>query len=130
MPCHSSGAFNLCHVSTCPRLHLCLLSAPAPPQEVYALAKQADPELKRTLGVLTKVDLVEPACHKNCTEVLRGRHYTLDLGWHAVKNPTKVDLDARMTYQVCSSSLVLAAWACMAAEGIARCLVHGGPMVK
>lgn len=70
------------------------------PQEVYALAKDADPKLQRTLGVLTKVDLVEAGCHTNCLQVLRGGRYALQLGWHAVRNPTKVELDAHMTHEV------------------------------
>lgn len=53
--------------------------AHVPLQEVYALAKAADPDSSRTLGVLTKADAIEERCHGRWMEIMRGAKFPLKL---------------------------------------------------
>ena len=63
--------------------------------DALALAKEVDPDKKRTLGVLTKVDAMEPG--KNAASVLCGARYPLDLGWVGIVNRSQSDADDGMT---------------------------------
>ena len=54
------------------------------------LAKQVDYLGERTLGVLTKVDLMDEGT--NCKEILLNKFVPLNLGYIAVKNRNKLDL--------------------------------------
>ena len=54
------------------------------------LAKQVDYLGERTLGVLTKVDLMDEGT--NCKEILLNKFIPLQLGYIAVKNRNKLDL--------------------------------------
>ncbi|KAJ0335216.1 hypothetical protein COL922a_009549 [Colletotrichum nupharicola] len=56
-------------------------------QEILKLAEAADPEKVRTMGVLTKPDLVtETATRGAIIDLVLGRRSTLKLGYYAVKN--------------------------------------------
>lgn len=57
-------------------------------QKILKLAKEADPEGKRTLGVLTKPDLAnqEEATRNVIVDLVKGRRRDLHLGYCVVKN--------------------------------------------
>ncbi|KAI9143608.1 dynamin-related protein [Paraphysoderma sedebokerense] len=54
------------------------------------LAREVDPEGKRTIGVLTKIDLMDAGT--NALDILTGRSYPLKLGWVGVINRSQQDL--------------------------------------
>lgn len=67
-------------------------------QEILELATEADPEGDRTLGVLTKPDLVDKGAEHRVIDLLEGRARVMKLGWHIIRNPgqkemSEVDLD-------------------------------------
>jgi len=45
-----------------------------------------DPDGIRTLGVLTKPDLVDKGAEKNVIDLVEGRKHQLKLGWHVLRN--------------------------------------------
>ncbi|KAJ3365656.1 Dynamin- GTPase protein [Allomyces javanicus] len=55
------------------------------------LAREVDPTGDRTLGLLTKVDLMEPGTH--ALDILAGRVYPLRLGFVGVVNRSQRDID-------------------------------------
>ncbi|KAF0420290.1 P-loop containing nucleoside triphosphate hydrolase protein [Gigaspora margarita] len=59
-------------------------------QAVVTLAKEADPLGVRTLGVLTKPEMIEKGTHNIWLRIMRGEAHQLELGYYVVKNPTKV----------------------------------------
>ncbi|KAL8807243.1 MAG: hypothetical protein Q9200_004740 [Gallowayella weberi] len=61
-------------------------------QEILNMAKAQDPDEQRTLGVLTKPDLVDEGAEDNILNLLQGTTHTLSLGWYMVKNPGQQDL--------------------------------------
>ena len=61
-------------------------------QEILELAKEVDPEGDRTLGVLTKPDLVDRGAEPRVLDLIEGRARPMKLGWHVVRNPGQVDL--------------------------------------
>ncbi|MEW5304576.1 MAG: hypothetical protein WDW36_007178 [Sanguina aurantia] len=72
-------------------------------QEVYALAKEADPQLSRTLGVLTKPDTIEVGCADIWSKMVQGgleAPFPLALGWLVVRNPTKKEMDDQVSVDV------------------------------
>ncbi|MCJ1386401.1 hypothetical protein MMC17_009527 [Xylographa soralifera] len=56
-------------------------------QEILDMAEEADPEGQRTLGVLTKPDLVDKGAEKAVTDLIDGKRHQLSLGWCLVRNP-------------------------------------------
>lgn len=61
-------------------------------QEILKFASEADPKGNRTMGVLTKPDLVtEAATRETVMELLHGRRSKLKLGYFVVKNRTADD---------------------------------------
>jgi Dynamin family/Dynamin central region len=56
-------------------------------QEILEMAEEVDPDGHRTLGVLTKPDLVDKGAETSVTELIEGRRHQLTLGWNIVKNP-------------------------------------------
>jgi hypothetical protein len=56
-------------------------------QEILEMAVDVDPDGERTLGVLTKPDLVDQGAEPRVIDLLEGRFHTLKLGWHVVRNP-------------------------------------------
>ena len=61
-------------------------------QEILQMAADVDPDGKRTLGVLTKPDLVDQGAESRVIDLLQGRAHPLTLGWHMVRNPGQKDL--------------------------------------
>jgi Dynamin family/Dynamin central region len=56
-------------------------------QEILEMAEDVDPDGHRTLGVLTKPDLVDKGAENSVVELIEGRRHQLTLGWYVVKNP-------------------------------------------
>lgn len=54
------------------------------------IARQVDPEGKRTIGVLTKLDLMDAGT--NALDILTGRSYPLKLGFIGVVNRSQQDI--------------------------------------
>ena len=63
-------------------------------QQVVHLARKADKEGHRTIGVLTKVDTIEQGTHRNWLKVLQGDNFPLRLGYYCVVNPSQVGVTA------------------------------------
>ncbi|KAL8403586.1 hypothetical protein RB594_008734 [Gaeumannomyces avenae] len=67
-------------------------------QEILKLAKQVDPDMKRTMGVLTKPDLaIEKAMQQIAIDHVTGKRSDLTLGYYMVKNRGSDQMD--MTLQ-------------------------------
>ena len=56
-------------------------------QEILTMAEEVDPDGQRTLGVLTKPDLVDKGAETAVIELIEGKRHTLSLGWCIVRNP-------------------------------------------
>ena len=52
--------------------------------EILQASKAADPDGNRTIGVLTKLDLVDKGAEDSMIELLENRTKTLKLGYHGV----------------------------------------------
>jgi Dynamin family/Dynamin central region len=61
-------------------------------QEVVELAEDLDPEGDRTLGVLTKPDLVDQGAEDAVVELIEDKRHRLKLGWHLLRNPGQAEL--------------------------------------
>ncbi|KAF2137802.1 uncharacterized protein K452DRAFT_235356 [Aplosporella prunicola CBS 121167] len=61
-------------------------------QLILEMAEEVDKEGQRTLGVLTKPDLVDPGAEANVVDMVEGRSHQLFLGWCLVKNPGQKDV--------------------------------------
>lgn len=61
-------------------------------QDILELARDVDPEGDRTLGVLTKPDLVDDGGERRVLDIIEGRTKVMKLGWHVVRNPGQKDL--------------------------------------
>jgi GTPase SAR1 family protein len=62
--------------------------------DALRLAREVDPTGERTIGVLTKIDIMDPGT--NCRNVLEGHQYTLRNGWIGVVNRGQRDIDNRV----------------------------------
>ncbi|KAI0676151.1 Dynamin central region-domain-containing protein [Trametes maxima] len=60
--------------------------------EALKLARQTDPQGRRTIGVLTKLDLMDAGT--NALDILTGRVYPLKLGFIGVVNRSQADINA------------------------------------
>lgn len=65
-------------------------------QEILEKAEEVDPEGIRTLGVLTKPDLVDKGAEKNVIDLVEGRKYQLKLGWYVLRNASQAELNKRV----------------------------------
>lgn len=63
-------------------------------QEILERAEDLDPEGIRTLGVLTKPDLIDQGGEGAVVDLLEGQKHRLRLGWHLLRNPGQSDLNA------------------------------------
>jgi hypothetical protein len=63
-------------------------------QEILERAEDLDTEGIRTLGVLTKPDLIDQGGEGAVVDLLEGRKHRLRLGWHLLRNPGQSDLNA------------------------------------
>lgn len=55
-------------------------------QEILDMAEQCDPQGQRTLGVLTKPDLVDDGAEQAIMDIVEGKSHALNLGWCVVRN--------------------------------------------
>ena len=65
-------------------------------QEILEKAEEVDPDGIRTLGVLTKPDLVDKGAEKNVVDLVEGRKHQLKLGWHILRNASQDELNKRV----------------------------------
>lgn len=56
-------------------------------QSILQSAKSVDPDGQRTLGVLTKPDLVDKGAEFSVIALIEGHKQSLKLGWSILKNP-------------------------------------------
>ncbi|KAH8803098.1 dynamin GTPase [Xylogone sp. PMI_703] len=61
-------------------------------QEILTIAKELDPEGVRTLGVLTKPDLIDKGGEENILELVEGKRNALRLGYCIVRNRGQSEL--------------------------------------
>lgn len=66
-------------------------------QEILAMAEEADPLGQRTLGVLTKPDLVDGGGEGHVMDLVRGTKNKLNLGYCMVRNRGQQDKDLSST---------------------------------
>lgn len=66
-------------------------------QEILEMAEQCDTQGQRTLGVLTKPDLVDRGAEQRVIDLLQGKSHKLNLGWCIVRNPGQQELDEGST---------------------------------
>lgn len=59
-------------------------------QQIVRLAKEADKEGRRTIGVLTKADTIEHETHDRWLPIMKNEQYPLRLGYFVVVNPSQV----------------------------------------
>ncbi|KAF8181829.1 P-loop containing nucleoside triphosphate hydrolase protein [Pholiota molesta] len=67
-------------------------------QGAHRLAKQYDPEGKRTIGVLTKPDRIPVGEESNWLPFIRNEKETLENNWYCVKQPSSNDLKSSPTW--------------------------------
>lgn len=62
-------------------------------QEILERAEEVDPNGIRTLGVLTKPDIVDKGSERGALDLIEEQRHQLHLGWHLVRNPGQAELD-------------------------------------
>ncbi|KAF9479395.1 hypothetical protein BDN70DRAFT_878878 [Pholiota conissans] len=67
-------------------------------QGAHRLAKQFDPDGKRTIGVLTKPDRIPVGEENNWLPFIRNEKETLENNWYSVKQPSSNDLKSNPTW--------------------------------
>lgn len=67
-------------------------------QGAHHLARQHDPEGKRTIGVLTKPDRIPAGEEAQWTRFIKNEYEPLDNGWFSVKQPSSKELKAGITW--------------------------------
>ncbi|KAL2043257.1 hypothetical protein N7G274_004317 [Stereocaulon virgatum] len=65
-------------------------------QEILEKANEVVPDGIRTLGVLTKPDLMDKGAEKNVIDLVEGPKHQLKLGWHVLRNASQQELDKRV----------------------------------
>ncbi|KAL8876868.1 MAG: hypothetical protein Q9198_005007 [Flavoplaca austrocitrina] len=68
--------------------HLSVIDVP----EILEKAEEVDPDGIRTLGVLTKPDLVDKGAEKDVIDLVEGSKHQLKLGWYILRNAGQVEL--------------------------------------
>ncbi|KAG9082166.1 hypothetical protein FS749_007065, partial [Ceratobasidium sp. UAMH 11750] len=68
-------------------------------QGARSLAKQYDPQGKRTIGVLTKPDRIEKGEEQKWLGFIRGETEVLSKGWFCVKQPSPSELEKNLTWR-------------------------------
>ena len=64
-------------------------------QEILTIAKEVDPKGLRTLGVLTKPDLIDDGGQENVMMLVEGKRNPLRLGYHIVRNGGQSELSSQ-----------------------------------
>lgn len=67
-------------------------------QGAHRLAKQHDPEGKRTIGVLTKPDRIPTGEESSWLPFIRNEKEALENNWYCVKQPSSNDIKQKMTW--------------------------------
>ncbi|MCJ1282732.1 hypothetical protein MMC26_002057 [Xylographa opegraphella] len=62
-------------------------------QEVFKIAKSSDALVARTIGVMTKLDALQPGDEKPIIAIARNEVETLKHGWHCVRNRSTQDIN-------------------------------------
>ncbi len=62
-------------------------------QEILTMAEDVDDDGHRTLGVLTKPDLVDGDAEAPVMDLIEGKRHKLNLGWCLVRNPSQKQLN-------------------------------------
>lgn len=62
-------------------------------QEILGLAEKYDPSGERTIGILTKPDLVGRGSEPAVIGLMDGSHHNLLSDWHVVRNPGQAELE-------------------------------------
>ena len=57
------------------------------------MANKVDPNGYRTIGVLTKIDIIDKGTEKDIIKILNNEVYVLKLGWIAVQNRSQRDIE-------------------------------------
>ncbi|KAJ7643287.1 Dynamin central region-domain-containing protein [Mycena polygramma] len=70
--------------------------------ESLKLARQVDPQGRRTIGVLTKLDLMDAGT--NALDILTGRVYPLKLGFIGVVNRSQLDINGEKSMEAARDS--------------------------
>ena len=75
---------------------LAVISAPTDiaTQEILIMAEEVDPHGERTLGVLTKPDLVDAGGEENVMDLVRGKKNPLQLGYCSLRNRNQQELSS------------------------------------
>ncbi|CAI7625828.1 unnamed protein product [Penicillium pancosmium] len=66
-------------------------------QEIVEMAHEVDPTGERTLGVLTKPDLVDKGAETNVIDIIKGKRMQVKLGWVIVRNLGQSELQGGTT---------------------------------
>lgn len=66
-------------------------------QDILDMAEKADEDGHRTLGVLTKPDLVDPGAEGPIIDLMNDKQHKLTLGWCMVRNPGQKQLQDSST---------------------------------
>jgi len=66
-------------------------------QGILTMANDADAEGNRTIGVLTKPDLVDKGAERAVLDLVNGKKHKLKLGWYIVRNLSQEQLTSRAT---------------------------------
>lgn len=61
-------------------------------QEILEMALECDTEGERTLGILTKPDLVDEGAEQHVLDIVEGKSHKLKLGWCIVRNRGQKEL--------------------------------------
>ncbi|KFY47622.1 hypothetical protein V496_10532 [Pseudogymnoascus sp. VKM F-4515 (FW-2607)] len=64
-------------------------------QEILSIAKEADPKGLRTLGILTKPDMVGDGEEGRVFDLINGKQHKLTLGYHVLRNLSQKDVDTQ-----------------------------------
>ncbi|KAJ2922805.1 hypothetical protein H1R20_g14300, partial [Candolleomyces eurysporus] len=67
-------------------------------QGAHRLAKQYDPEGRRTIGVLTKPDRIPEGEQNHWLPFIRNEREALDNNWYCVKQPSSSDIKQKITW--------------------------------
>ncbi|KAL9090190.1 MAG: hypothetical protein Q9159_002089 [Coniocarpon cinnabarinum] len=68
-------------------------------QEVFQLARQADPNGQRTVGIVTKCDAVASGDEQSVLDIATNKYEPLKHGWFVVKNRSTKDIHENVTVQ-------------------------------
>ncbi|CAI6342313.1 unnamed protein product [Periconia digitata] len=68
-------------------------------QEVFSMARAADPEGKRTVGIITKCDALQPGDEHSVLRIAKNEVEKLTHGWFAVKNRSTQEIADGVTIE-------------------------------